>query len=87
MFKSIARGIDRSLTIYVERFPIAFKAEIALLGLGHHGARFTSDNGGEVLGQNQIGFSRNSVVTTACTTKDTGKMQLRNRQYATVSGK
>lgn len=79
MLESIARGSDRGLAIYVERFPIAFKAEIALLGLGHHGARFTSDNGGKVLGQNQIGFSRNSVVTTAYTTNDTGEIAVEER--------
>lgn len=50
MLKNTTRGIYRRLAINVEGFPVAFKAEIALLGLGRHGARFTSENGGKVLG-------------------------------------
>lgn len=50
MLKSNTRRIYRHLAINVEGFPVTFKAEIALLGLGRHGARFTSENGGKVLG-------------------------------------
>lgn len=50
MLKSNTRRIYRRLAINVEGFPVTFKAEIALLGLGRHGARFTSENGGKVLG-------------------------------------
>lgn len=41
MILRVFREIHRVFAIYVEGLPVAFKAEIACLGLRNHGARFT----------------------------------------------
>lgn len=87
MLKNTTRGIYRRLAINVEGFPVAFKAEIALLGLGRHGARFTSENGGKVLGsKGNSGFP--GTVSSQQRVQRTiwGKCSRGTEQCATVSG-
>jgi hypothetical protein len=61
MLKNITRGIYPLLAINVESFPVAFKAEIALLSLGRHSARFTSGNRETILGSKS-----NRVIQEQC---------------------